>query len=141
GVDPASGAVYVCAYTGTQTADLVKFSGLKDGKELYRMTLPKTGWSPNAGVHRIAVDASARPVRIWMPYIYHHPVGLYCIEDAGGRFVNKGDPRGKDEGVSGPRDLTVDRQRGELYVKANTNGVAGMFYRIDEKSGMVKDTI
>src|SRR5207247_641781 len=63
GADSATGAVYVCAYTGTQTADLIKFTGLQDSKELYRMTLPKTGWSPNAGVHRIAVDASAKPVR------------------------------------------------------------------------------
>ena len=59
----------------------VVFNGLKEGKELYRMTLPKTGWSPNTGVHRIAVDASAKLVRIWMPYIYHHPAGLYCIEE------------------------------------------------------------
>ena len=29
---PASGAVYVCAYTGTQTADLIKFSGLETAR-------------------------------------------------------------------------------------------------------------
>ncbi|MCH7727011.1 MAG: hypothetical protein IH991_11085 [Planctomycetes bacterium] len=51
GVDPNSGAVYVCAYTGRQTADLIKFSGL-GGKELYRQTLPRTGQSPNVGEHR-----------------------------------------------------------------------------------------
>ncbi len=148
GVDGATGAVYVCAYTGTQTADLVKFSGLKDSKELYRMTLPRTGWSPNAGVHRIAVDASARPVRIWVPYIYHHPTGLYCIEDTGEKFVDKGDPRAarsrdRDaaEQAAGPRDLTVDRLRGEVYVKGNSNGVAGKFFRVDDATGAVRDTI
>src|SRR5262249_35264806 len=68
GVDPASGAVYVCAYTGTQTADLIKFAGL-GGKELYRLALPRTGQSPNFGIHRIAVDATSKPVRIWMPQV------------------------------------------------------------------------
>src|SRR5207302_2722811 len=117
GVDPASGAVYVCAYTGRQTADLIKFSGLKDGKELYRMMLPRTGWSPNAGVHRIAVDASAKPVRIWLPYIYHHPTRLYRVEDAGAQFANRGDPRGKGVWAEGPRALSADRVRGEVHVK------------------------
>src|SRR5262249_49326101 len=139
GVDPATGAVYVCAYTGVQTADLIKFSGLKDGKEICRMTLPRTGWSPNAGVHRIAVDASAQPVRIWLPYIYNNPARLNCIEDAGDRFVDRGDPRSKDLWGEGPRDLTVDRTRGEVYVKAN--GFHGKYYRIDDRTGAIKDTI
>jgi outer membrane protein assembly factor BamB len=136
GVDAHSGAVYVCAYTGTQTADLIKFSRL-GGKELYRMKLPRTGQSPNPGVHRIAVDASTRPVRIWMPFIYNHPTGLHCIEDAGDRFVDKGDPRSKDPGAEVPRDLSVDRVRGEVYVKAN----GGKTYRIDDKTGKVIDVL
>jgi hypothetical protein len=140
GVAPASGAVYVCAYTGTQTADLIKFSGLKDGKELYRLTLPRTGWTPNTGLHRIAVDASSTPVRIWVPYIYHHPTRLYCIEDSSDRFINRGDPRGQGLWVEGPRDLTVDRVRGELYVKVN-DSIAGKYYRIDDRTGEVKDTV
>lgn len=137
GVDPASGAIYVCAYTGAQTADLVKISGLKEGKELYRITLPRTGMSPNAGIHRIAVDSSARPTRIWMPHVYGHPARLHCIEDAGNRFVNKGDPRSKDLWGEGPRDLSVDRVRGEVYLKANGN----KSYRIDDRTGEVKDVI
>src|SRR5262245_43750021 len=139
GVDPATGALYVCAYTGTQTADLIKFTGLSDGKEAYRMRLPRTGMSPNAGTHRIAVDASAKPVRIWMPYVYNQPERLTCIEDTGERFVNKGDPRNKDLWAEGPRDLTVDRVRGEVYVKAN--GFHGKYYRIDDRTGDIKDTI
>lgn len=136
GVDAASGAVYVCAYTGTQTADLIKFSGLR-GQELYRMKLPRTGQSPNAGVHRIAVDASAKPVRIWMPSVYGQPIRLHCFDDAGDKFVEKGDPRSKELWAEGPRDLSVDRVRGEVYVKANGN----YSYRIDEKTGEVKDAI
>lgn len=139
GVDAASGAVYVCAYTGAQTADLIKFSGIDNPKELYRMTLPRTGMSPNAGTHRIAVDASTKPVRIWMPYIYANPAKLFCIEDAGDKFVDKGDPRNQDLWAEGPRDLTVDRVRGEVYLKAN--GFHGKYYRIDDKSGAIKDVI
>jgi hypothetical protein len=136
GVDPASGAICVCAYTGTQTADLIKYSGL-GGKELYRMKLPKTGQSPNAGVHRIAVDASARPVRIWMPGVYGSPLRLHCFEDAGDKFVDRGDPRPKDFWAEGPRDLTVDRVRGEVYVKANGNRT----YRLDDAAGEIKGVV
>ncbi|HKB36094.1 MAG TPA: hypothetical protein VKD72_06545, partial [Gemmataceae bacterium] len=88
---------------------------------------------------RIAVDASAKPVRIWMPYVYNQPERLTCIEDAGDRFVNRGDPRNKDLWAEGPRDLTVDRVRGEVYVKAN--GFHGKYYRIDDRTGDIKDTI
>jgi hypothetical protein len=139
GVDPGNGAVYVCAYTGSQTADLIKFGNLKEGKELYRISLPKTGQSPNAGVHRIAVDASAKPVRIWMPYLYGNPTRLFCIEDDGERFSNKGDPRSKDLWAEGARDLSVDRNRGEVYIKAN--GFHGKYYRIDDATGDIKDVI
>jgi len=137
GVDPAGGGIYVCAYTGTQTADLIKLSELKEAKEVYRITLPRTGMSPNSGIHRIAVDASSKPVRIWMPRIYGHPARLHCMEDAGDRFVNKGDPRSKDLWAEGPRDLSVDRARGEVYVKANDN----KSYRLDDKTGEVKDVL
>jgi hypothetical protein len=139
GVDPATGAVYVCAYTGAQMADLIKFQDLKTGTELYRMTLPRTGWSPNPGMHRIVVDASAKPVRIWLPFIYNNPVRLSCIDDAGDRFVDRGDPRGKGLWAEGPRDLTVDRLRGELYVKAN--GFHGKYYRIDDDTGAIRDVV
>jgi hypothetical protein len=137
GVDPASGAIYVCAYTGPQTADLIKFSGLQDGKELARLPLPRTGLSPNGGIHRIAVDASAKPERIWLPSLSGGPDRLTCIEDTGDKLVNRGDPRSKDLHAEGPRDLAVDRQRGELYVKANGE----KRYRIDEKTGQVKDVV
>ena len=137
GVDPATGAVYVCATTGAQTADLVKFDGFQNGREVCRLALPKTGLSPNGGVHRIAVDASAKPVLIWVPDLPYSRYGLQCIEDAGDRFVDRGDPRRKDLHAEGPRDLSVDRLRNELYVKANGQKV----YRFDEKTGALKDTL
>ncbi len=135
GVDPATGAVYVCAHTGVQTADLIKFSGLS-GKELYRIKLPRTGQSPNVGAHRIAVDASAQPVRIWMPQVYGS-LQLHCFDDTGTQFVDRGDPRPKGLGADGPRDLSVDRVRGEVYVKANGT----LTYRLDDQTGEVKKVI
>jgi DNA-binding beta-propeller fold protein YncE len=140
GVDPSTGAVYVCAYTGAQTADLIKFSGLEGSKELYRITLPKTGYSPNVGVHRIAVDASTKPVRIWVPYLYGNPARLHCYDDTGDKFVDKGDPRGKKLMLEGHRDLTMDRERGELYVAVG-GGIGAKFYRIDDETGATKDVI
>src|SRR5205814_212894 len=77
------------------------------------------------------------PVRIWLPYIYNYPTRLTCIEDAGDRFMDRGDPRPQELWGEGPRDLTVDRARGEVYVKANGHKT----YRLDEKTGEVKDVI
>jgi hypothetical protein len=137
GVDPTTGAIYVCASTGPQTADLIKFEGFQSGKEICRLALPKTGLSPNFGVHRIAVDASTKPVLIWVPDLPYSPSPLKCIEDAGETFVDRGDPRRKGLHAEGPRDLSVDRVRGELYIKANGQ----TFYRFEEKTGQLKDTL
>lgn len=148
GVDGASGAIYVCAYPPfTPNADLIKYERL-GGKELHRTKLPRTGQSPNAGEHRIAVDASAKPVRIWVPSLYGSATRLHCYEDTGDAFVSKGDPRPspeipkappsrRGESVEGPRDITVDRVRGEVYVQGNGNKM----YRFDEESGEVTKVI
>jgi DNA-binding beta-propeller fold protein YncE len=137
GVDPATGAVYVCSYTGKQTADLIKLAGMGSDSELARMKLPQTGQSPNPGVHRIAVDASSKPVLIWVPSLPYGKYALQCIEDAGTKFIDKGDPRSKELSAEGPRDLSIDRVRGELYVKGNGQ----VYYRIDDKAGKLKDNI
>lgn len=136
GVDGATGAVYVCVYaTGSMTAELIKFAGI-GGKELYRTKLPRTGQSPNAGIHRIAVDASAKPVRIWMPQVASQ-TRLHLFEDDGSKFVDKGDPRPKGLWAEGPRDLSIDRVLGEVYVKANGNKA----YRLDDATGEQKVVI
>jgi outer membrane protein assembly factor BamB len=138
GIDAASGALYVCSYTGPQTATLIKFSsGDSSARELCHLDLPKTGLSPNYGEHRIAVDASTKPVLIWMPELAYGGK-LFCIEDAGDKLVNKGDPRNlKELAAEGPRDLSVDRVHDELYVKANGQN----YYRFDATTGKLKDTI
>ena len=144
GVDPASGAVYVCAHTGKpnpngkQTADLIKFDGYRSGREICRLALPKTGLNPNTGVHRIAVDASAKPVRIWVPDIPYSPCRLACIEDQGERFVSLGDPRDtKTPWAEGPRDLSLDRIRSELYVKVSHQ----KWFRFEEATGRMIDPV
>ncbi len=141
GVDPATGAVYVCSYGSKGAADLIKFDGWKGGKELYKIALPKTGMNPNPGVHRIAVDASAKPaggeqrrtVRIWVPSTGNWGKGApTCIEDTGTAFKEfKLPPNGG--GIC--RDLTIDRRRGEIYVKR------GGWLRIEEKTGKVTATL
>lgn len=130
GTDPASGAVYVVAHTGKETADLVKFV---DGKEVCRVALPKSG-----SAHRIAVDASAKPVRIVLPTLRWQGQEIYCYEDAGDKIAAVGDPRDlKGPWAAGPRDLTVDRTRGELYVKFGVQ----KYYRLDCKTGKVLSEI
>ena len=115
GVDPETGAVYICSYTSTRRAELIKFDGYKDGKALYRTALPRTGLKPNPGACRIAVDASAKPVRIWAPSTGNWgQLEATRIDDTGKAFVSKKLPR---DGGGVYRDLTYDRRRGELYVK------------------------
>ncbi|HOX05676.1 MAG TPA: hypothetical protein PK280_04665 [Planctomycetota bacterium] len=138
GVDPATGAVYVCAYTGKQTADLIKFDKYETGKELCKVALPKTGLSPNGGVHRIVVDASAKPVLVYAPGLPYGPP-FTCIEDAGDKFASRPDPRDlKRTWAPGPRDLTFDRPRGELYVKG---GGDQRYFRVEEKTGKVTELV
>ncbi len=137
GVDPATGAVYVCSLEDKKAPDLIKFEGYKTGKELYRLKLPACRHARDLNYpHRISIDASAKPVRIYMPTVrYSRAPQLLAIEDAGGKFVMKGDPRDlKTPWAEGPRDISVDRVRGELYVKSHVE----KWYRIDEKTGKLK---
>ena len=43
GVDPGSGAVYVCSYTGPDTADLIKFSGVGRARSSTASSCPGPG--------------------------------------------------------------------------------------------------
>ncbi len=133
GVDPATGAVYASVRTGKNISDLVKFSGYSGGKEVARLTLPKSYVTP-----RIAVDSSAKPVRIVLPTLRWRGAEITSIEDAGGKLVSRGDPRKiKGPWAPGPRDLTVDRSRGELYIKYGVQ----KYYRLDAKTGKILDKI
>jgi hypothetical protein len=133
GVDPATGAVYVCSLATETTPDLLKFENYRTGKELLRIPLPFYRYANERIPHRIAVDCSARPVRIWVPTIPYSKHQLLCIEDAGEKFVALNDPRPPDPWAEGPQDLSYDRLRGELYVKSNVQS----WYRLEEKSGTV----
>ncbi|HOX05975.1 MAG TPA: hypothetical protein PK280_06205 [Planctomycetota bacterium] len=135
GVDPATGAVYVCSMADVKTPDLIKFD--KAGKEVCRLALPNCRHAEDVNrPHRIVVDASSQPVRICMPTVpYSTAPQLLVIEDAGGKFEMKGDPRDtKTPWAEGPQDLSYDRLRGELYVKSNVQS----WYRVEEKTGKIQ---
>ncbi|MGQ9662523.1 MAG: hypothetical protein ACUVWX_09335 [Kiritimatiellia bacterium] len=133
GVDPTSGAIYVCSLANPGTPDLIKFENYRTGKELYRIALPTYRYAKEKVVHWITVDASTRPVLVWVPTIPYTQHELLCIEDTGEGFVTKGDPRSHEPWAEGPRDLTYDRVRRELYVKTNVQ----KWYRIDERTGKI----
>jgi hypothetical protein len=139
GVDPATGAVYVCSAETHKSPALVKFEGFATGKELYRVTLQQwpAKWDP-MGLHHIAVDASAKPVRVWgIKNGWLQTGKIFCAEDAGDKFVLKDDPRDPAPWAEGPRDLSIDRVRGELYVKSHTQS----WYRIEEKTGKLLGSV
>ncbi len=131
GVNPATGAIYVTSITGAGTTDLIKFDGYKSGKVLYKMALYRSKHVK----HRIAVDASAKPVRIWLPSTGRW--GRYeaiCIEDSGTALARK---MAKPKEGAVYRDFTIDRRRGELYVLSAKK----TWLRIDEKTGKIIKTL
>ncbi len=137
GVDPASGAVYVCAYNGTQTADLIKFSGLGKARS-------STGSSCRVPAKAPTRAFTASP---WIPPPSRCASGCRrstrfrpacsASRTPAKNLSSKGDPRGKSLWAEGPRDLTVDRLRGEVYVKASDSTI----YRLDDSSGQSKAVI
>ncbi len=138
GVDPASGAVYVVSGANVKQPDLFKFDGFKSGKEICRQPLPRYNHSKKIS-HVIAVDATAKPVRIWLPTPGPYPpFELLCVEDTGTKFELKGDPRSADPWAEGPRDMSVDRLNDELYVKVSRPHKLHSYYRVDEKTAKVK---
>jgi len=149
-VHPKTGAVYVCAYVPepqpskdgkcrVKDANLLKYESLKATAPLYQMALPRTGLSPNDGTHRIALDAAAEPPLLWAPGIpYGRPGGrIACYRDNGKGFepVTIAEPEGP--WGNGPRDLLVDRRRGDLYVKVQGE----QWYQFDERTGALRRTV
>ncbi|MHC4917888.1 MAG: PQQ-binding-like beta-propeller repeat protein, partial [Planctomycetota bacterium] len=122
GVDPGSGAIYVSTFGG----DLVKFDGLKGGKEVCRVKLPRS-----REPHRITVDASKKPVHIWMTIDAHRNNSLYCAADTGTKLVVSKDPViKKDPFGMGGKQLSCDRPRGDLLLS-----VGGSYHRMNEDTG------
>ncbi|MEX0718571.1 MAG: hypothetical protein WD066_18405 [Planctomycetaceae bacterium] len=138
-VHSKTGAIYVLAHTSNQTADLIKFENHETAKESYRLELPRTGQSPNYGVHRTVLDASSDPPRLWMPGLPYAREGsrLSYIEDTGEKLVLHDMPEIDRPWGNGPRDLTVDRRRGHLFVKVNGE----RWHQFDERTGELVDSL
>jgi hypothetical protein len=149
-VHPKTGAVYVVSYVPEAQprgdglcritdANLLKFAGYKDEKPVATLPLPRTGLSPNAGTHRIVLDASAEPPLLWAPGLPYAPKGarIACYRDAGAKFEPVDVPEVKGPWGNGPRDLVVDRLRGEVYVKVQGE----QWHQFEEKTGKLLRTV
>jgi hypothetical protein len=150
-VHPATGAVYVCAYVPEaqpskdgkcriKDANLLKYEGYKAGEPVCQLALPRTGLSPNDGTHRIALDANADPPLLWAPGLPYARGGarrLACYRDTGKALEPVELPEIAKPWGDGPRDLLVDRQRGELYVKVQGE----QWHQYDEATGALLRTV
>ncbi len=143
-VHPRTGAVYVCSYVPQEKpskdgkcrikhANLLKLVSYKDAKPVYEMALPRTGLSPNGGTHRIALDPTAEPPLLWAPGLPYARPGrrIACYRDTGKGFEPVELKETTGPWGNGPRDLLVDRRRGQLYVKVHGE----QWHQFDEKTG------
>jgi hypothetical protein len=131
-VDPATGAVYLLLTGKGDRADLVKFSGWKDAKEVARLPITNIGnpgYPPN-----IALDASAKPPVVWVGTDYGR---LIRVEDAGAKLEAK-DVGNDKMGTAAFLDVTVDRFRPdrEIYTRCGTS--QNWWWRFNEESGKVE---
>jgi hypothetical protein len=151
-VHPGTGAVYVCSYVPEEKprgdgkcrirdANLMKFATFEDTEPVYQIALPTTGLSPNGGTHRIALDASAGEPLIWVPGLpYARPSWgrrLSCYRDTGAGFEAVEIREPERPWAVGPRDLLVDRRRGDVYIKVSGE----KWYQFDEATGRLKRVV
>jgi hypothetical protein len=142
-VHPKTGAVYVCSYVPEKKprgdgkcrikhANLLKFKSWKDPKPAVTLPLPRTGLSPNGGTHRIVLDPTANPPLLWAPGLAYARRGrsIACYRDTGAKIEPVPLKTAKGAWGAGPRDLVVDRKRGELYIKVSGE----RWYQYDEKA-------
>jgi len=146
-VHPRTGAVYVCSYvpekkpradgkTRIKDANLLKFARFGDSEPVYQMALPKTGLSPNDSTHRIVLDPTADPPLLWAPGLAYARRGrrIACYRDTGTAFEPVEIQASNAPWGVGPRDMLVDRKRGDLYVKVSGE----QWYQFDEPTGTLK---
>jgi len=151
-VHPRTGAVYVCSYVPEanprrdgkcriKEANLLRFASYKARKPVGQVALARTGLSPNGGTHRIALDAAADPPRIYVPGLpYARPASalrMSCYRDTGAGFEPVALPEPHTPWGQGPRDLLVDRRRGDVYVKVSGE----QWYQFDEKTAELRRVV
>ena len=139
GVDPASGAVYVCAYTGTQTADLIKFSGLEERQR----ALPD-----EAAPHRLEPQRRAFTASPWTPRPSRCASGCRRSTPAptrlhlhrGRRRQVRGQGRPAPPRTCGPRGRATSPSIA-CAARSTSRPTATSTYRLDDQTGEVKDVI
>ncbi len=135
--DPDTGAVYaLCLTEPKKPAAVVKFSPLPEGKEICRVALPPLTLIDRP-ISGLALDSSAKPPVLWTVqnsgngnWLQQH---FLRFTDEGSSFSKPADPRSTAPSAEHANDLTVDRRRGELYVR--TEGP--VWIRLDERTGKI----
>jgi len=130
GIDPRNGTLYVIGGKEVTAPNLTKFDGIKTGKKICTVALPKSSHT-TAMNHSMAVDASAKPVRVWVAVKAFKRYRVCAVDDEGTKLtVDDGFLARMSKWKGIPQDLEMDRDRDELYVR----GV----YRIDDETGKIK---
>jgi hypothetical protein len=134
GVDSRSGAVYALCGPNANQPVLVKFAGIKSGREVCRVTLPAASHLKSLQ-HRIAVDSSGKAPRIWTVVKRYRAERICYVDDLGGKLEIH-DKMFFNPLAKGGRDLSMDRRRGELYAEVRSSKSG--YVRINEKTGKVE---
>lgn len=130
GVDPKKGTVYVVGGPNITIPTLTKFDGIKTGKEVCKVNLPRSSHTKVMN-HSMAVDTSQEKVRIWVSVKPYTRYRMCAVDDEGTSLkVNDTFLKQMTKWSRIPQDLTVDRKRDELYVRGYT--------RLDATTGEIK---
>jgi len=133
----SDGAVY--AVGGDQ---LVKYEGLKSGKEVSRVKLsPYRGAPFMSGLHQIALDDSQKPVRIWVTITHRSGLSarrgnaVCCVDDTGAALQRQKDILIQTNVAKlGAKQMSFDLRRGELLFQQ-----AGKYRRMNEETGKIQN--
>jgi hypothetical protein len=136
--DPKSGMVYALCQRAKKRPTVIKFSALPEGREICRLDLPPVG-APDRPIFQLTLDAGGKPPVLWAVVNGGNRNWLsqtfWRFTDMGSAFSKPADPRSKEPSAEHGNDLSVDRRRGELYVR--TEGP--IWVRMNERTGKITD--
>lgn len=125
-----TGAIYTLV--GAPPATLVKLSSIKEGKPVIEMSLGRLIDGSRRHLWPLmALDDTVEPAIVWIGTPTHYnPFVLLRIEDRGSAFAPPVEVT--QPALPTIQDLSIDRDREEIYVRA------GNFYRINGRTGRVE---